>query len=155
MIKKQLIISICSLSFFLFISFAAAGTISDPYEYAWSNNVGYINFENVIVNSNSLSGYAWSANAGWINFAPAEGGVINDGEGNLSGFAWGENLGWINFSGVTINPATGKFSGTANGALAGTITFDCAYCNVVTDWRPNQVSAVSFTGGEDIFFCKS
>ncbi|HUC88604.1 MAG TPA: dockerin type I domain-containing protein [Candidatus Paceibacterota bacterium] len=134
MSKSKLAIIIFILG--LPLSYISAGTILSPHKYAWSNNVGYINFENVIVNGSALSGYAWSANKGFINFNPAQGGVFNDGAGNLSGSAWGEQLGWINFSNVKID-GSGKFSGTANGTLAGTITFDCPnYCDVETDWRP-------------------
>jgi len=99
--------------------------------------VGYINFENVIVDNSTLSGYAWSENAGWIKFNPAQGGVTQDGNGNLSGSAWGERLGWIDFGNVAIDTANGQFSGTATGTLVGTITFDCPnYCDVRADWRP-------------------
>lgn len=136
------------LTIFIFIfgllspfSFASAGVILSSYEYAWSNNSGYINFANVEVGDTALSGYAWSANHGWIKFNPANGGVLNDGQGNLSGSAWGENLGWIDFGGVSISAATGKFSGAATGTLIGTLTFDCPnYCDVRTDWRPVCVS---------------
>ena len=124
------------LGTFLSFSLASAGTILSSYKYAWSNNVGYINFENVVVGDNTLSGYAWSKNSGWIKFNPAQGGVLNS-NGNLSGHAWGEQLGWINFDSVSIDTATGKFSGTATGTLIGTLTFDCPnYCDVRTDWRP-------------------
>jgi len=125
--------------------FAFAGTIIDPDKYAWSNDVGYINFANVIVGDSALSGYAWSANTGWINFAPTNGGVTNDGQGDLFGYAWGSGLGWINFSGVTID-ANGQFHGIATGPLVGEINFDCAtYCNVTTDWR--HVAQTSGGGG--------
>ena len=117
--------------------FVSAGTVLSPHKYAWSNNVGYINFENVTVSDSALGGYAWSTNKGFIKFNPAQGGVFNDGTGNLSGSAWGEQLGWIDFDTVFISPSTGLFSGTATGALVGTITFDCPnYCDVETDWRP-------------------
>jgi len=136
-------ISILSISLFLPLSFLSAGTILSSYKYAWSNNLGYINFENVIVSNDSISGYAWSANAGWIKFDPAQGGVFNDGTGNLSGSAWGTNLGWIDFNGVSIDGSTGKFSGTASGELVGIITFDCGYCDVRTDWRQVNTSSVT------------
>lgn len=127
-------------SLFIFIpALASAGTILSSYKYSWSNNTGYINFENVIVGDSTLSGYAWSKNSGWIKFNPTQqGGVLNDGTGNLSGYAWGEQLGWINFDNVSINTSTGRFSGTATGTLIGTLTFDCPnYCDVRTDWRPS------------------
>lgn len=131
---------------FLPLVYANAGTITSPYKYAWSDQVGYINFApvngGVTVTNSALSGYAWSENSGYINFAPAQGGVSNDGNGNLSGYAWGENLGYIDFDNVFINTTTGKFSGTATGALVGTINFDCPnYCDVRTDWRSSSSSS--------------
>jgi len=118
-------------------TFVFAANITGVYKYAWSNNVGYINFENLTVGDSTLSGYAWSTNKGWIKFDPTNGGVSNNGQGVLSGYAWGEQLGWINFSGVSINTSTGKFSGTATSDPIGTLTFDCpTYCDVRTDWRP-------------------
>lgn len=113
-----------------------AGTILNTAKFAWSNQAGYLNFDRLIVDDFVLSGFAWSANYGWIKFDPAEGGVLNDGNGNLSGSAWGEQLGWIDFNNVSINPSTGKFSGTATNDILGTLTFDCANCDVETDWRP-------------------
>lgn len=142
--RKRIIIFIFIFGLFLPLSYVSAGTILSTNKYAWSNNVGYINFENVVVSDGSISGYAWSANNGWIKFNPALGGVANDGNGNLSGSAWGDSLGWIDFDNVSINPSTGKFSGTATGQLVGTINFDCSnYCDVRTDWRKAAVSNTS------------
>lgn len=129
-------IFIFTIALFSFSSLVFAGTVLSSYKYAWSNNVGYINFENVTVENDTLSGYAWSKTYGWIKFNPVQSGVLND-AGDLSGSAWGEQLGWINFDNVSIDPATGKFSGVATGNLVGTINFDCpTYCDVRTDWRP-------------------
>lgn len=126
------------------VYFVQAGTILSTHKYAWSNQVGYINFANVTVSDSNLSGYAWSENTGWVKFNPAQGGVLNDGNGHLSGSAWGEGLGWISFSGVTISTSTGVFSGTATGAVVGTINFDCPnYCDVRTDWRQATSTATS------------
>lgn len=125
----------------------SAGTVLSSSKFAWSNNLGYINFENLVVDDYVLSGFAWSEHAGWIKFNPALGGVSNDGVGHLSGFAWGEQLGWIDFGGVFIDPSTGVFSGTATGTLAGIITFDCpTYCDVRTDWREASVAPVVASG---------
>ncbi|OIO18974.1 MAG: hypothetical protein CO029_03225 [Candidatus Magasanikbacteria bacterium CG_4_9_14_0_2_um_filter_41_10] len=124
--------------------FATSGTILSGHSYAWSNQVGYINFSNTIVSDSVLTGYAWSQNSGWIKMNPTNGGVTNDGAGNISGYAWGESLGWINFAGVTIGE-TGIFFGTASGDLVGTLTFGCTQCDVQTDWR--ATSATSGTGG--------
>jgi hypothetical protein len=92
------------------------------------------------VTDSGLTGYVWSQSYGWINLDPTNGGVINDGEGDLSGYAWGEDVGWINFQGATINDS-GQFTGTIGSATstAGLITFDCTYCDVQTDWRPQSM----------------
>ncbi len=126
----------------------------DPYnlkmKYAWSENVGWINFDpgwrsGAQVSSSELTGYVWSENVGWINLSPRyigknlsgyNIGVVNDGNGNLSGLAWGENVGWINFDprypgeGRRPNPfahvrinSDGKFSGLAWGENIGWINF--------------------------------
>lgn len=144
MIIRRFIILIFLFGLFLPLSFASAGTVLSSYKYAWSNNAGYISFENLIVNDSVLSGYAWSQNYGWIKFNPAQGGVFNDGNGNLSGYAWGEKLGWIGFNNVTINSSTGKFSGVATGTLVGSLTFDCSYCDVRTDWQPGVQTCTSW-----------
>lgn len=141
--KRNLAIIIFLFSiFFPVYPFASAGTISSSYKYAWSNQSGYVNFENATVGDSSLGGYAWSSTHGWINLSPAQGGVLNDGTGNLSGYAWGEQLGWIDFNNVSID-SNGKFAGTATGSLIGTLTFDCANCDVRTDWRQTTSSSSS------------
>lgn len=147
--QKQVFVTLI-LGLFLPLSYIFAGTIDTSYKYAWSDNVGYINFEHLVVNDTSISGYAWSANSGWIKFNPAVGGVSNNSHGVLSGSAWGENLGWIDFSGVSINPTTGQFSGHATGETVGTITFnsnECSYCIVRTDWREPATVTVNNGGG--------
>ncbi len=109
----------------------------DPYEngsqYAWGENVGWLNFEpnqglGVHVSGDKVEGFVWAENIGWINLSPRTyGGVSNNESGNLSGYAWGENVGWINFDpsygGVTIDPS-GRFEGWAWGENIGWIRFD-------------------------------
>ena len=121
---------------FLLTGFAVGENI-DPYsdgsQYAWCENVGWLNFKSnqepgVHVTSDKVEGFVWSENIGWINLSPVNyGGIANDGVGNLSGFAWGENVGWINFGpsygGVTIDPL-GRFEGLAWGENIGWIRFD-------------------------------
>ncbi len=125
------------------------GTIDTTNKYAWSNQLGWINFgstnSSVAITDSAITGYAWSENYGWINLAPTNSGISNNTEGTLSGQAWGEKIGWVDFSGVFINSA-GKFTGTATGDVIGTLTFDCTYCNVSTDWRPASARS-SATGG--------
>ena len=141
------------------------GTIDGTYKYAWSNQIGWVNFaptggagsyNGLVITDYSVSGYAWSSEYGWINFGPfvnnSEGGVKNTPSGVLSGYAWGDNLGWINFQGVVIN-STGKFTGTALGDSVGIINFDlnnCTDCGVKTDWRPVNIRGTltsPITGG--------
>ena len=138
------------------------GTIDSTDKYAWSENIGWLNFGttegNVHITDSALTGYAWSENAGWISLncsnnnscATVDHKVANDGVGNLSGYAWSENTGWINFNssggGVSIN-SSGEFLGYAWGENIGWIVFNCATTSscatvdykVKTDWR-SQVS---------------
>jgi len=117
------------------------GTIDSTYKYAWSENIGWLNFGasggNVHITDDELTGYVWNNHFGWINLQPANSGVKNDAEGNLSGYAWGKGVGWINFGGVEINQF-GIFTGKAYGANTGWINFDCSNCQVKTDWRPQS-----------------
>ncbi|MFH1259799.1 MAG: hypothetical protein ABII74_08340, partial [Elusimicrobiota bacterium] len=53
----------------------------------------------------NTSGYAWSENIGWISFNNAsDGSAVNYGvnvdlgNGKLSGYGWSENIGWISFN---------------------------------------------------------
>ena len=138
------------------------GTIDSVYKYAWSNNIGWINFaptgdsgayKGLVVTDSTITGYAWNQEHGWINFGPfvnnAQGGVKNTADGVLSGYAWGQELGWINFSGVSINSG-GQFTGEATGDSVGIINFDltkCTDCGVRTDWRPASTRPVATGGG--------
>ena len=125
---------------------------NDGNQYAWGENVGWVNFEpnrpepnvGAIVTPDELSGFIWAENIGWINLDPNEldpnSGVTNDGAGNLSGYAWGENVGWINFDpnvpgdssdyGVTID-SEGNFDGWAWGENIGWINFGLTDYHVV------------------------
>ena len=52
----------------------------------------------------NVSGWAWSENIGWISFnnSNTNGGInygVNiENDGNLTGYAWSENIGWIDFN---------------------------------------------------------
>lgn len=145
--SKTILLSCALLALVLPMS-AFAANVDAVSKYAWSDQVGYVNFDQVSVENYAVTGYAWSANAGWIKLDPSNGGVLNDNAGHLSGYAWGQGLGWIDFSGVDINVSTGKFTGTATGDLVGTLTFDCAtYCDVRTSWRPAHSSVGGGGGG--------
>lgn len=136
------------------------GTISG---YAWSAQIGWINFGttngNARITDSAVTGYAWNENTGWINLDPAQSGVTNNSSGTLAGKAWGEGIGWIDFSGVTVSSA-GVFAGTATADNSISITFDCTNCNITTDWRPASVRnagsvSASFSGGGSVGVTKS
>ena len=130
-----------------------SGTINASANYAWGENMAWINFapttsgvySGLAITDTAITGYAWSAIDGWINFGPTNSGqgVTNTSDGVLDGNAWSSNLGWISFAGVTIN-SSGKFIGTAGteGSIPGRISFDCMQCNVTTDWRPLSARTV-------------
>jgi hypothetical protein len=155
--KKYVIILIAILSFFPLIIFASTtqGTIDPSHNLAWGENLAWINFSannDVTVTDSALTGNIWSQTYGWINLNPAPyGGVANDGSGNLSGYAWGQNVGWINFSGAKI--ISGKFTGVIGdvSTTAGRITFDCASCDVETDWRPASARGPQGSGGGQLY----
>lgn len=118
------------------------GTVDATDHYAWSENVGWIDFGssagNVHITDAALTGSAYSENVGWITLnPPSYGGVTNDGAGNLSGYAWGENVGWVDFSKVTIG-SDGVFAGDAYSENIGWITFGTGNNKVSTDWRPTS-----------------
>src|SRR4030042_2187408 len=126
---------------------------SNDSQYAWGENVGWINFApsqgtGVNVTDSGLYGYAWGENIGWINLSPTNDGVMNEGAGNLSGYAWGENVGWINFAptggGVFINPTTGVFFGYAWGENIGWINFAPATGGAKTSWRPSVQLPIAY-----------
>jgi hypothetical protein len=130
----------------------------DGSQYAYGENVGWLNFEPNLVDPNvgaqvasdKLTGYIWAENIGWISLScentsscgTVNYGVSNDGAGNLSGLAWGENIGWISFScdnttscgtvnyGVTIDE-DGAFDGYAWGENVGGMNFGIANNYVV------------------------
>ncbi len=128
------------------------GTLSG---YAWSSQIGWINFGttngNTHITDTAVTGYAWNENTGRINLNPTHSGIQNNSNGTLSGKAWSEGTGWIDFGGVTVS-STGVFSGTATGDNSVSITFNCTHCNVTTDWRPansrtTTSTSTSSTGG--------
>lgn len=55
----------------------------------------------------NVGGFAWSENIGWVNFNSSDPGAgggadygvnIDEGDGTMSGYAWSENIGWISFN---------------------------------------------------------
>jgi hypothetical protein len=103
---------------------------NDGSQYAWGENVGWINAEpaisgtpiaqGVTVSGYAVTGFMWGENVGWINLSCQNNGtcaqtgnygVTNDNAGNLGGYAWGENVGWISFS-CNNNPSTCASTGS-------------------------------------------
>lgn len=133
-----------------------SGTIDPAYKYAWSTVAGYVNFAptngGLTITDSAITGYAWGANTGWLNFSATNGGVTNNAAGALGGYAWDEGAGWVSFTGVTID-SSGKFRGTATGGTVNgasyVLNFDCASCDVRTDWRPasSRTTGTSSSGG--------
>ena len=146
---------ILALSIFLLPLITHASNISTTDKYAWSDVLGWVNFSptngNVEVTDTRVTGYVWSTNAGWINLQPTKGGISNN-RGVLSGYAWGESTGYIDFTGVSID-SSGRFTGqTVSTALAGTITFSCAKCNVNTTWRIPSTTSSSRSGSRVLYY---
>jgi hypothetical protein len=100
--------------------------------------------------SDNTSGWAWSENIGWISFNNTDGGgstdygVNIDADGNFSGYAWSENIGWLNFAppgpypgapnySAKLDIATNKVSGWAR-FCAGTINGNCNSASRADGW---------------------
>lgn len=75
----------------------------------------------------NVTGYAWSENIGWISFNNTNtgGGVSygvniaqNSGVGVLSGYAWSENIGWISFDRTVTGTPPNNDVGQSYGVLA-------------------------------------
>ncbi len=143
---------------FVLYAFGAYAENMDPgstgCQYAWAENVGWINFQpswgpGVTVTDTAVTGMAWGENIGWIKLDPANGAVVNDGKGNLSGYAWAENVGWINFKpsgGGVIIGSDGKFTGYAWGENIGWINFSASNSCVKTAWTaPSDITPDPFT----------
>jgi len=103
--------------------------------WAWSENIGWISFNNDDVadylasynsSSGELEGWAWSENIGWLSWNCATDSTCNPAtedykvsisEGNLSGWAWSDNLGWLSFDrNVTGDPPGAPYQ--SDGAIA-------------------------------------
>ncbi|MBI2450360.1 MAG: hypothetical protein HYV47_02365 [Candidatus Nealsonbacteria bacterium] len=83
------------LLFFLIIISAGLGFLINKAEAGTGDNV---------------SGWAWSENIGWINFNGSNYGVTINSNGNFSGYAWSENIGWIDFAPAGPYPASPNYS---------------------------------------------
>lgn len=75
-------------------------------------------------NQSALFGYAWSSNIGWLNFRGLTknnktfGVSLDNDTGAFSGYAWSPNIGWVDFGGVRLE--SNKITGWAK-ALVGDV----------------------------------
>ncbi|MFA4990887.1 MAG: hypothetical protein WC579_03245, partial [Candidatus Paceibacterota bacterium] len=115
------------------LSFTPTGpettNISDTYHYAWSENVGWIDFAypggNIQVpkGEGDLKGFAYIlSDNSWISLnclstdscSTVNYKVSSDTDGNLTDWAWSENYGWISFSCVTGGADSGNICATSD-----------------------------------------
>lgn len=145
------------LSIALMMPFGAHAAYIDPINnFAWGENIGWVDFEETQITDTEVSGYAYGSNIGWLSLNCSNTdvcdsvsyGVTNDGLGNLSGYAWGENIGWIDFSGVSID-AQGDFLGYAYSPNTGYISFNCLNTNTCEDIDFKVALLTEKTGGDD------
>ena len=147
-------IKVTSLSFIPTGPGVDAGTVDilTTNHYAWSGNVGWIDFaafQNLVqvpVGAGELLGFAYIlSDESWISLNcestnscdSVDYKVESDEQGNLTGWAWSESYGWISFSclsdntcsssdyGVSIDEETGEFDGYAWSENIGWISFNC------------------------------
>ncbi len=147
--KLQKILLLAALVFSGNVAFAAPIDATD--HWAWGEVLGWVNWlpantTAIDVTDTNITGQIWSQNHGWINLQPTNAGVTNTCSGDVSGYAWGEKVGYINFDGVSIDPSTGIFSGTAAAPGGyGDIVFTGTNIAVKTDWRCTSNSGGSTT----------
>lgn len=90
---------------FLKAPHAEAGAGQNVLGFAWSENIGWISFNNL--SDGSATSYG-------VNISP----LAVTGTGDLSGHAWSENIGWISFNRLdTGTPPFAPFNG-ATGPIA-------------------------------------
>lgn len=70
-----------------------------------------------------LTGYAWSDNIGWISFNEGVRPVLVQSNGYLVGFAWAPSIGWVQFGNLLGFPTNSPSTGSNNARFVGdTIT---------------------------------
>ena len=109
---RILVTIIFCVAFQLIISSPAlAGTEHNVSGYAWSDNIGWISFNNTSDGSIYNYGVAVDVTNRFVN-----------GTGLFSGYAWSDNIGWISFNTVNL-------SGCPSGA-----------CSAQIDWSTGKVT---------------
>ncbi len=123
------------------LAHAQVTTLGQLSGSAWSDTIGWINFDSTVVtiqSNNTITGYAWSENIGWVSFNAADTASCGATAAQISGTTlsgWAkapaaDNNGWdgcISLSGVTLpggTSASGNFSGNAWGSdVVGWVSF--------------------------------
>ena len=130
--------------------------------------------------TDNISGWAWSENIGWISFNNTSGGGstnygvnVDTSTGAFSGYAWSENIGWIKFGdplkiatenypncplstcstgspnySAKLDLATNKITGWAR-ACAGTVNGDCNSAARTDGWDGWILLGPIMKGGTD------
>lgn len=104
-----------------FIAVLIIGALFLGYNYFFNNSVSLVSAAlsdcNIAGGGKLLKGWAWSSNIGWVNFNCEDQGVCTQSyykvslspSGNLSGCAWSSSIGWIRF-----DPQTGSVPSAPN-----------------------------------------
>ncbi|MFA5755031.1 MAG: PKD domain-containing protein [Candidatus Paceibacterota bacterium] len=106
----------------------------------------FFSFIDIASAARDVSGYAWSENIGWVNFY-LEGfyGVSLGDDNILTGYAWSENIGWISFESSEL---TGCPSGTCNARIeSGKIVGWARQLNLADGWiklGPNIIESTDY-----------
>lgn len=128
--------------------------IDNYYQFAWSDNVGWISFDGVQLNptNGAISGQAFVLSGGdKLSFNCQDTNScsksnykvsLNTTTNELEGYAWSDTIGWTSFNcntggeggtnncgtsnyKVTVNPSTGDWDGYAWNSNIGWISFNC------------------------------
>ncbi len=98
----------------------AVAIIAVVFGVAYFLNPSFFAAPNVgAASTDNVSGWAWSENIGWISFnntsdgsATAYGVKVDAITGDFSGTAWSSNIGWVSFNrSATNNPPSAPFNG--------------------------------------------
>lgn len=119
---KNFLVQSFRLIFLLLVSFGVIGGVAF---YNFQNKKSQKVYAGV---GDNVTGYAWSENIGWISFNNTNtGGGISygvdivenaSGVGVLSGYAWSENIGWITFNRTVAGTPPNNDVGAVYSALA-------------------------------------
>jgi hypothetical protein len=127
--------------------------------YAWSTDVGWIDFGNDANNSagpvnvasnGDLSGEAKVLNDGsYVNFSSTGADVTVSNSGVFSGYAWSSDLGWINFSNVSAPSYNPDFTPPPVNASNISMYFSNGGTNVASNGWVNTDPYFTWSAGAD------